>query len=175
MMTVYPECTKKLVELVLEDLYMINNRVKIVSGRILHEKKEWKDVIAKVVLEGTHTKEIDVWKQLSHTNIAPLLCTCECNGYLFMFTDRGAPIYGSNSKSEVETFSILKHIATGLSYLHRLGFVHLDLKVENTIVVDGVVKIIDFEGVYHERYKDNLTNTSRFSPPGLSYAFLLTN
>jgi serine/threonine protein kinase len=174
MMTVYPEDTKKLAKFVLENLSFINKRVKIVLARIYDEKIGWKNVVAKVVLEGTHAKEIDVWKQFRHANIAPLLCTCECFGYLFMFTERGAPLYGSNPQSEVQTFSVLKQIATGLEYLHCLGFVHLDMKIENTIVVDGVLKIIDFEGVYHEHYKDNLTNASRYSPPGLTTTCLLT-
>ena len=36
--------------------------------------------------------------------------------------------------SEKETAIIMKHLATGLSFIHSKGFVHLDLKSDNVLL-----------------------------------------
>lgn len=57
-------------------------------------------------------------------------------------------LHDSNGISEIQACKYLKHIASGVKYLHGLGIVHRDLKLENLIFEsekpDSLLKIIDF-------------------------------
>jgi serine/threonine protein kinase len=78
----------------------------------------------------------------------------------------------SIKRSETEVFCILRDIAMGLRYLHRLGYIHLDLKLGNVVIVNGRAKIIDFESIYYfGRPATELASTVNIMPPGM-YSFV---
>ena len=45
---------------------------------------------------------------------------------------------------EQEIKSIFKQIVEGVRFCHSLNIAHRDIKLENILVSDGLVKIIDF-------------------------------
>ncbi len=47
--------------------------------------------------------------------------------------------------------SIVKQIVAGLKYLHDLGYIHRDIKLENIMITpDNTIKIIDYDFLIHE-------------------------
>jgi serine/threonine protein kinase len=73
-------------------------------------------------------------------------------------------------RSVEQVIDIMKQVVAGVDYLHKSGIYHLDLKVDNLIMVQDVVKIIDMEGIFNvqEREKEQiLGRTQSFCPPEL--------
>jgi serine/threonine protein kinase len=64
----------------------------------------------------------------------------------------------------------MRDVASALWYLHSNGIVHLDLKIENIVIVDGRAKLIDFAGVFDSKMRGEviLSSTTAYLPPGLS-------
>lgn len=72
-------------------------------------------------------------------------------------------------RSVKQVIKIMTQVVSGVEYLHMMGIYHLDLKIDNLITVQGTVKIIDFEGVYVVKNREEEQNLGRsfgFSPPG---------
>lgn len=55
-----------------------------------------------------------------------------------MMKARKAPL------SEIAIRNIIYQTLQGLAYMHRHGFFHRDMKPENLLEADGIVKIADF-------------------------------
>lgn len=76
--------------------------------------------------------------------------------------------YKYNTKALLPLFS---QILDAVEYLHEKGIAHLDLKLENIIVHDNIIKIIDFGGsvIYKinnkTHLKSGLTGTLQYMPP----------
>lgn len=116
-------------------------------------------------------KEIDIWRQLHHENILPLLDHVEASDTIFCLTNRigGGTLFEVVSRwgdfnetvDSTGPFTFLvdeqkgrlkttihfsRQIVTALLYMHQeLGIVHGDLKLENVLVDDldsGNVKVI---------------------------------
>ncbi|KAI6112193.1 kinase-like domain-containing protein, partial [Pisolithus croceorrhizus] len=84
--------------------------------------------------------EINIWSQLRHENIMPLLgITTKFDNTVSMVTEwmeRGnAHRYVQNMA--VDPRPLLLDIARGLNYLHDLGIVHGDVKGENVLISRG--------------------------------------
>ena len=71
--------------------------------------------------QSSHTVPID----------SPILCMEFCdNGSLRSILNRPENVRGM---SENECLTILKHVTSGLEYLHQRGIIHRDLKPENIV------------------------------------------
>lgn len=64
---------------------------------------------------------------------------------------------------------IARDVSRGLQYLHeKHNCMHLDVKAENIVLVQGVAKIIDFAGVCNELNPSrSMSYTVAFLPPGM--------
>lgn len=52
--------------------------------------------------------------------------------------------YDGHVFDEQQTISILKEVLHSVSFLHRRGIIHRDLRIPNLIVSGGTIRIIDF-------------------------------
>jgi dual specificity tyrosine-phosphorylation-regulated kinase 2/3/4 len=64
--------------------------------------------------------------------------------------------YKDKNPINVKTFS--SQILNGLVFIHNLNIIHADLKPENIIVENNILKIIDFGSSFEERKKGNYYN-----------------
>ncbi|KAI6110503.1 kinase-like domain-containing protein [Pisolithus thermaeus] len=109
--------------------------------------------------------EINIWSQLRHENIMPLLgITTKFDNTVSMVTEwmeRGnAHRYVQNMA--VDPRPLLLDIARGLNYLHDLSIVHGDIKGENVLISGtGRALITDFEF----SYQSNLAPGLNADPP----------
>ncbi|ODV89980.1 hypothetical protein CANCADRAFT_25731 [Tortispora caseinolytica NRRL Y-17796] len=119
----------------------------------------------------SHYSEVETMKDLDHVNIVQYL------GYevkrnvanLFLEYVPGGAIgnllrrHGRFEEPDIKWLS--KQIMDGLSYLHRCGILHRDLKADNILLdLDGIVKISDF-GI-SKRSGDIYANNAEMSMQG---------
>ena len=69
-----------------------------------------------------------------------------CQGRnLFQYVKKKKPVA---YLSEKEAFPIFKQIVSAIAYMHNLGLIHRDLKLENILINDvggmNLIKIIDY-------------------------------
>ncbi len=61
---------------------------------------------------------------------------------------------------------IIRQVSLGLEYIHRKGYVHRDIKVENILVsTEGVVKIIDYDFIAKRTFTDEINGTPYYLAP----------
>lgn len=100
--------------------------------------------------------EIQIQVKLKHDNIVRLLGSEQWDNFLLVFMEQVPGACNLNELVTKEWENLLGHmsilrdysrqILTGLRYVHRQGFVHLDIKGENVMVdrFTGVLKLTDF-------------------------------
>ncbi|KZT50795.1 kinase-like protein [Calocera cornea HHB12733] len=94
-------------------------------------------------------RELDIWKDLKHPNILPLLGVCAHGPYGFALVspwmERGHIRSYLRLDPMVRRPSLVLGIARGLQYLHETGIVHGDLRGSNVLVdPSGEVRLADF-------------------------------
>mmetsp|Transcript_23274 Transcript_23274/g.41178 ORF Transcript_23274/g.41178 Transcript_23274/m.41178 type:complete len:492 (+) Transcript_23274:166-1641(+) len=113
--------------------------------RLAHERKHR-------VLKQLRT-EVDVLKKLNHPNIVQFKDFFEDRNNLFIVMELvgGGELFQqvveAGSFSEKTAATVVRDVASGLSYMHKMGVIHRDLKPENLLVPGpGLhpVKICDF-------------------------------
>jgi protein kinase len=99
--------------------------------------------------ECLQLKEVKSLRKIKHTNVVKLLQVFRENDFLHLvfellgrslldtLNDRGA-------HSEDEVRQIMFQILTGLAHVHRQGFFHRDIKPDNLLWQDQILKIADF-------------------------------
>mmetsp|Transcript_9117 Transcript_9117/g.9012 ORF Transcript_9117/g.9012 Transcript_9117/m.9012 type:complete len:861 (-) Transcript_9117:308-2890(-) len=140
-------------------------------------------------------KEINIWKQLKHENILPLIDHLETDTAIFCITNRifggtlfelvsswGIYNFGMQNMSGPVSFLIenqrirlsqtktfIKQIISALSYLHEeMGVVHGDLKLENALVDDrnkDDLKVILCDFGMSRVYTSRVSKKSSFLSP----------
>jgi serine/threonine protein kinase/tetratricopeptide (TPR) repeat protein len=95
-------------------------------------------------------REIGVLAQLSHPNIVPLYESAESDGLLFyvmpFVVGEGldARLAREGRLSLEEALRITQDVARALSYAHKAGVIHRDLKPGNIMLSGGVAVVTDF-------------------------------
>ncbi|KAG8995878.1 hypothetical protein FRB93_001022 [Tulasnella sp. JGI-2019a] len=85
-------------------------------------------------------READTWSCLRNARILPLLGTCEVEGYIHLVApwEENGNLMSYVEKHPELPFGmrrrLLQDVAEGLSYLHRKGVVHGDLKLVNVLM-----------------------------------------
>ncbi|CAE6478354.1 unnamed protein product [Rhizoctonia solani] len=91
------------------------------------------------LLQGME-REILIWTRFKHPNVIPLLGFAEFRGRVGLvspWTDQGSILDYINNTRDVDKCNLCNQICAGLSYLHRFGMVHGDLKAANVLVFTG--------------------------------------
>lgn len=95
-------------------------------------------------------REVKSLRKLNHDDIVKLKEVIRMNNDLyFVFEYCDQNLYqvqkdSGNSMDIKEIKSIMYQIMRGLAYVHKNGFFHRDLKLENILMFEGKVKIADF-------------------------------
>jgi eukaryotic-like serine/threonine-protein kinase len=92
-------------------------------------------------------REFQTLASLRHPNIISVLEYGFEEGDPFFtmeYLRGGVPINQYPAQSPQEKVGLIIQILQALRYLHRRGLLHRDLKPANVLVVDGVVKLLDF-------------------------------
>lgn len=84
--------------------------------------------------------------------------------------DYGVPL--SSLKIRISKYLVhLYRSIKALHYIHEMGFIHMDFKPENIIIVDGIAKLIDFGGCIQDPSKNvevcftKITYTEEYASP----------
>ena len=108
--------------------------------KIKQKYSSWKECL--------HLRELASLKVLRHTNIVRLkemILEKELLHFVFEFCDGN--LYEEMKKAPFSRERIqlsMRQIFAGLSYMHKQGYFHRDMKPENVLIKDGVLKLADF-------------------------------
>lgn len=99
-------------------------------------------------------KEVEMVRNIFHPNVVLVLGACTHPNLVIVFEFMKLSllelvtqesIYHYSKKTFLERMKILQDIGKGLTWLHHLGYIHRDLKLENILLDDyGTAKIADF-------------------------------
>lgn len=107
--------------------------------------KKYRNKIFDIPVFITGLKEILIYKEFKHPNIAQLLdYTLTNEGDIILALERGNDIRLGLSKKEITMEKISEDISDVLLYLRKKGFCHTDININNLIQVDDKIKLIDF-------------------------------
>ncbi len=111
-------------------------------------------------------KEARTAAQLQHSNIISIFNVGKEKNYYFIVMENLRETLGDKIKrgslknSIIDILMITRDIASALSYSHRRGFIHRDIKPDNIMFrADGTVVVADFGIVKALRSGSNLTKT----------------
>jgi tRNA A-37 threonylcarbamoyl transferase component Bud32 len=111
-------------------------------------------------------REARLTAKLDHPNIVPIYDVGRHEGrpFIVMKLLEGDTLAGRlRSKggfTAEETLKLMRQLASGLDYIHRLGFIHRDVKAGNIFVgPDGLATILDFGILRAKHGHDALTRT----------------
>jgi len=107
---------------------------------------------------------------LSHKNILQIFDTSESNGRYFIIMEyvQGGTLKEQMSKTKkgldkLEAISIALHLADALSYAHKKGIIHRDIKPDNVLLREGGSPVISDFGIAKDLSSDTkLTQTGMF-------------
>ncbi|KAG8956903.1 hypothetical protein FRC03_010724 [Tulasnella sp. 419] len=113
-------------------------------------------------------REFDIWKDLRHKNIAPLL------GYwidedptnrlclVTKYYKKGSIIHHTRGFPVSLKLQFLRGAAKGLAYLHSKDIVHNDIKAANILVDDNdTAVLIDFGVSFHMKKQDTSSSSNK--------------
>ncbi|MEO8193598.1 MAG: protein kinase [Gemmatimonadales bacterium] len=155
-----PNLLEKL-ESVLGDTYTIErelggggmSRVFVAEERTLERKvviKVLPEELGAVVNSERFKREMQLAAKLQHPQIVPVLTSGEIGGlpyYTMPYIDGESLRARLERQGEMpidETIRILRQVAAAMSYAHRHGIVHRDIKPDNVLLADDFAVVTDF-------------------------------
>jgi hypothetical protein len=91
--------------------------------------------------------ELSILKNTKHPNIVDYIESFEDKDFIYIIMEKiqySLPNYMSNNLfTKQELYTIINQMGCGIQYLHKLGIVHRDIKLDN-ICIGKEIKIIDF-------------------------------
>lgn len=116
-------------------------------------------------------KEFQILAGLRHPNIISVLD--------YGFNDEKLPFFTMNYLSDTQTIleaakestfeeklNLVTQLLQALAYLQRHGVLHRDLKPENVLVIDGLVKVLDFGLATNDLFQaENIRGTPLYMTP----------
>jgi serine/threonine protein kinase len=111
-------------------------------------------------------RELSAYSRFKHSNIMSVHYFDDAG----IIMDYGVPL----SSLKIRLSKYLLHLygsIKALDYIHELGFIHMDFKPDNIIIVDGVAKLIDFGGCIEDPSKNQnvcvskITYTEEYASP----------
>jgi len=150
--------------------------------KIIKDQTSGKQYALKLVKkENKSTEFIDVLKReilylsklTNHPNIVKIYDYCDCEKAVYMVLEycNGGDVMQKLGQckqfSEQEAKHVGKQIIAGICYFHQFNIVHRDLKLDNLMYSNGVIKIIDFGLASECTYKPCTTpcGTIHFAAP----------
>jgi serine/threonine-protein kinase len=127
-------------------LFVANDKI---LGRKVAVKVLSRELAAEIKTERFRL-EIQVAARLQHPHIVPLLQSGEVHGILYYTMPF---IEGESLRTRLdregalplpEALRILRHVASAISYAHRNGVVHRDIKPDNVLITDEFALVADF-------------------------------
>lgn len=100
--------------------------------------------------ECMNLREVKSLRKINHDNVVKLKEVIRQNNDLyFVFEYCDENLYqvqkANNNVMDIKDIkSIMYQIMSGLSHIHKNGFFHRDMKLENVLMIEGKVKIADF-------------------------------
>jgi abelson tyrosine-protein kinase 1 len=96
-------------------------------------------VLATTTPRKVFTREIEIWKSLSHVNVLELFGASSASGeppwfFVSSYCQNGSLVTYLKGLKNGEEFDLLRcmhQVAKGMEYLHRKGVLHGDLKVND--------------------------------------------
>lgn len=127
------------------DIYQYKQIWKLVGegsyGRIFLAKD---NMVVKMGEVSSLLTELNILAQLTHPNIIkPVLATYSSEKDMYYSMSLGKSI-DINKMSDEDIRIYAYNMLSALKLLHSSGFVHYDIKQNNTLLFDGVAKLIDF-------------------------------
>jgi serine/threonine protein kinase len=115
-------------------------REHVAIKKIKQKYKSWKECL--------HLRELASLKVLRHNNIVRLkemILEKELLHFVFEFCDGNLYEEMQKNKFSRERIQVsMRQIFAGISYMHKQGYFHRDMKPENVLIKNGVLKLADF-------------------------------
>ena len=95
-------------------------------------------------------REIKIAAQLTHPQILPLYDSGEADGFLYYVMPyvAGESLHQRLEREKQlrldDALHLVREVADGLGYAHRVGVIHRDIKPENVLISEGHAVILDF-------------------------------
>ena len=122
--------------------------------------------ITKYIDKKYLNSEINLMKQMDNVNVLTLyeVLKVKSSYYLILEYCDGGDLgqYISSGKTDYD-LDYIQQILNGLHYLYREHVIHRDIKPNNILIHDGVIKICDF-GFAKKRQQNDMMNTFCGSP-----------
>jgi serine/threonine-protein kinase len=131
-------------------IYAVNDPI---SGKTLALKHVLRDVQKDIRFVEQMETEFEISKQFNHPNLRKTfelkinksLLMKVTEAFLIMEMFDGTPLDVNPPRTTLETIDTFIQVSQGLKEMHRLGYVHCDLKPNNILRSDsGIVKVIDY-------------------------------
>lgn len=131
-----------------------------------HEEDDKQYAIKKICTESSlnpDKNEIKILSSLEHKNIIRYFSSWIHLNYLYIQMEYCPLNLREYMRKEERNERFMKELLDGLEYLHKMNFIHFDLKPENVLISkDERVKIADFG--YSRSFLSEIYNKENYSP-----------
>lgn len=117
-------------------------------------------------IDTMNISEIDLMTRFKHPNIIDAKILFH-DSYIIYIMKRGIPLEKVYMKlSNMDKYKLIYDIASGLSFMHKNGYYHCDLKIENIIYLNYRAVIIDYS--LSGSSDSHVCNTVHLRPPEIN-------